>query len=119
MLSVAHAGAIEADRLLNRITQSRQPEEGDTRLGLADRSNVGVGTRRCQWAFKQDMPQVVTRPIVAVIAQMTRLSTHWHRDHDPQADSIRTRARRFLRCIPSQVCFELLTRTRTRTEECQ
>jgi hypothetical protein len=24
---------------------------------------------------------------------------------------IRTRARRFLRCIPSQVCFELLTRT--------
>jgi hypothetical protein len=28
-------------------------------------------------------------------------------------DSIRTRARRFLRCIPSQVCFEPLTRTRT------
>jgi hypothetical protein len=27
-------------------------------------------------------------------------------------DSIRTRARRFLRCIPSQVCFEPLTRTR-------
>jgi hypothetical protein len=26
-------------------------------------------------------------------------------------DSIRTRARRFLRCILSQVCFELLTRT--------
>jgi hypothetical protein len=26
-------------------------------------------------------------------------------------DSIRTRARRFLRCIPSQVCFEPLTRT--------
>jgi hypothetical protein len=46
MLSVAHAGAIEADRLLNRITQSRQ--EGDARL--ADRSNVGVGNG-C-WAFE-------------------------------------------------------------------
>jgi hypothetical protein len=65
MLSLAHAVAIEADRLLDCITQSRQ--KGDTRL--ADRSNIGVGTRR--WAFKQDMPQVVTRPIVAV--------THrWH-----------------------------------------
>jgi hypothetical protein len=31
--------------------------------------------------------------------------------HCPCPDSIRTRARRFLRSIPSQVCFELLTRT--------
>jgi hypothetical protein len=32
--------------------------------------------------------------------------------HFSYPDSIRTRARRFLRCIPSQVCFEPLTRTR-------
>jgi hypothetical protein len=31
--------------------------------------------------------------------------------HFSYPDSIRTRARRFLRCIPSQVCFEPLTRT--------
>jgi hypothetical protein len=30
--------------------------------------------------------------------------------------AIRTRARRFLRCIPSQVCFEPLTRTRMEPE---
>jgi hypothetical protein len=31
----------------------------------------------------------------------------------PGKCALNTRARRFLRCIPSQVCFELLTRTRT------
>jgi hypothetical protein len=33
--------------------------------------------------------------------------------HFSYPDSIRTRARRFLRCIPSQKCFELLTTSRT------
>jgi hypothetical protein len=58
MLSFAHASAgaiqVAADRLLNRITQSRQ--KGDTRL--ANRSNVRVGVGTRLWAFKQDMPQV-------------------------------------------------------------
>jgi hypothetical protein len=35
--------------------------------------------------------------------------------HFSYPDSIHTRAQRFLRCIPSQVCFEPLTRTRKRT----
>jgi hypothetical protein len=37
---------------------------------------------------------------------------HWHFSYP---DSIRTRARRFLRCIPSQVCFEPLTHTHTQS----
>jgi hypothetical protein len=39
--------------------------------------------------------------------------------HFSYPDSIRTRARRFLRCIPSQVCFEPLTRTRPPAECCE
>jgi hypothetical protein len=69
MLCVTHALTIPLDSILYRIAELRQK----VRAGLTDGHDVGVAAG-CG-ALKQDVPQVVARTVVTIIAQVTRLAT--------------------------------------------
>jgi hypothetical protein len=76
-----------------------------------------VPARRCQWG---EVPSQSSIPLGAQPEASTTVVAEMRTGimclHFSYPDSIRTRARRFLRCIPSQVCLEPLT-ARPR-EEC-